>query len=395
MLRLLVPCAILFMFSCTGNKPEETNTDTIPKKAIPNSVKSRDSSSKKSSSIAVNSNLTNWGNFIAGKTATAFNTKDSASWLLFKKTTDARWAALQKHIGNKIINWVNGHDLSSENEPLTLFYPFAGGDFYYANLFFPGQDTTIMVGLEPTGYVFDPDNLSNTELAEYFEDLGHTMFFPHRLGFFRTKSMAKDFKSGPLNGTVHTVMFYLSRFNYQIHYLEYFNLDKEGHEIKNAAVNAFTDTPRRMAYKIGYSEPGSKFVKEVIYFSYDASDGNMIRNPGLSKWLENRQQVVVFFKAASYLMHYSSFSVTRNYVLKHATRILQDDSGVPLKKLVQAGFDVQLYGKFTKTIKLFEKEFQPELKDAYASGKPDSLPFMIGYSVPLGECNLQAAIKKK
>jgi hypothetical protein len=133
----------------------------------------------------------------------------------------------------------------------------------------------------------------------------------------------------------------------------------------------------------------------VVYLSYDASNQNLAVNPQLMLWLNRRDKVQTFFKAASYLMHYDAFSTIRSFVSAHTVRLLQDDSGLPYRFMVSNGFDVNLLGAYTRTIALFGREFQPDLKAAYEKAKPATLPFLIGYNAEFKECNLQSARKAK
>lgn len=375
------------VFSCTsGGKTEQTDAD---------SLKTADTATKKEvlPATPADSALTAFARFISGmEYKSTYKVAASEAWKKYAAGNTENWKVLDQRVGQKISNWAKETALGKPGEPRTVFYPFAGGDLYYPSLFFPDQDTIIMIGLEPCGTLFQPDAQPADTLAGYYRSLQHSMFFPHRLGFFRTLSMKNDFNNHLLNGTIHTILFYLSGFGNDIHYISFFDLDENG-EPKNVAA-AWDAKKRYTGYRIGYSKNGGA-VKEMIYFSQDASDGGMKAKPGLLKYLDKRGKVVTYFKAASYLMHYSTFSVVRNYVLDHSVRILQDDSGVPYKKMLDAGFDVSLYGNFTHTIPLFKAEFQPDLKEAYASGKPQALPFMIGYTAPDGECNLQSAVKKK
>jgi hypothetical protein len=93
-------------------------------------------------------------------------------------------------------------------------------------------------------------------------------------------------------------------------------------------------------------------------------------------------------------MHYESFSTLRNFVNTRTVRLMQDDSGLPYAFMLNNGFDVKLLGRYTRTIPLFGREFQPDLKMAYGKGNIDSLPFLIGYNAQFKECNLQSARKK-
>lgn len=70
-----------------------------------------------------------------------------------------------------------------ENAPKTLLYPFAGGDFFYANLFYPNRDTIIMIGLEPVGTGFEDSTVAppNGRLPDCF---GSVYVLPAQVGIF-------------------------------------------------------------------------------------------------------------------------------------------------------------------------------------------------------------------
>lgn len=371
---------MLSLASCAGNSRESENTDTLTEKT---SVKTADTAQ---TPLTPDTRLTEFSRFIAGMPNSLQASKRSATWTKSTLGNDEKWNTLQQRIGKPIENWMSASGLEQPGDPKTLFYPFAGGDFYYAHLFFPKADTTIMIGLEPTGTVFNPDEQTDSALMVYLQNLPNSLFFPHRLGFFRTKSMAVDFRKGLLNGTLHTVLFYMARFNANIHYIRHFNLDSAGKEI-----NLNT---QGIAYRVGYSLKGDNRVRELVYFSYDVSDAGLARQPMLMKWLNKRGKVLTFFKAASYLMHYASFSTLREFVNTHTVRLMQDDSGLPYAYMLGNGFDVKLLGHYTRTIPLFAREFQPDLRAAYSKGAADSLPFLIGYNAQFKECNLQSARKK-
>ncbi len=380
--------AVPLWFIGCGNASTSSSKKDTTKKTVENVKKATGRATE-------NKELTAFAHFIAGmQDSNALASTRKNIWKSFAKNTDEKWAILNERIGLKIQGWVKENPKNVKKEPGTLFYPFAGGDFYYANLFFPKQDTTIMIGLEPCGTIFNPSNIADSNMIRYYNNLDHTMFFPHKLGFFRTKSMANDFNRGPLNGTLHTVLFYIARAGYTVHYISHFNLNNEGQEIDKLDAKEMTKKTKRIGYKVGYSLPGSNVVKELIYMSYDASDGYLKTHTGLVHWLENRNKVVTFFKAASYLMHEAYFSTIRNFVKNHTVRLLQDDSGLPYGFMLDNGFEVELLGTYSKTIKLFAGRFQPEMKKAYEKAAPLKLPFMIGYNAEFKECNMQSAVKK-
>jgi hypothetical protein len=391
MRRFIFAVILIQLAACgnTGGTKNAIDSGKTAKNQISNKTES------KGEPVPKNTNLTAFAHFIAGmKDSNAMPATRKNMWLNFANNTNEKWKVLTDRIGAKIENWVKENPQEIKNEPATLFYPFAGGDFYYANLFFPKQDTVIMIGLEPGGSIFDPSKVSDTTMLRYYGNLDHTMFFPHRLGFFRTKSMANDFNRGPLNGTLHTVLFYIARAGYNIHYITHFNLDKDGNETEIVSAADMNKKTKRIAYKVGYALPNSNIVKEVIYISYDASDGYLKEHTGLMNWLGKRNKMVTFFKAASYLMHETYFNIVRNFVKTHTVRLLQDDSGLPYQFMLDNGFKVTLLGEYTRTIKLFAGRFQPKMKKEYAAQKPAKLPFLIGYNAEFKECNMQSAVKQ-
>lgn len=321
-----------------------------------------------------------------------------AVWKEYARKSTQKWTILNQKVAEPIQKWVSENNYNDKYTTRTLLYPFAGGDFFYANLFFPDKDTIIMVGLEPPGYLFNPDTVDQTLLSTYLRDLEKSLFFPHKLGFFRTKSMAIDFEKGLLNGTVHTCLYYLAKANKDIYYVKAMNFDKDGNFSDVDDIG--TRKHGKKGYRIGYAAKGDKQVKELIYFAENLANSGVyyINNQvktliPAAKYMEKHHNTSAFFKAATYLMHKSYFSWIRNTCINASSLILQDDSGIPLSKLEESGYKVKLLGNYTRTIPLFSNLFQPDLKERYIQEKPTKLPFTIGYNAQYGECNLQLATK--
>jgi hypothetical protein len=319
-------------------------------------------------------------------------------WMEYARNSNQKWDVLSQKIAKPIENWAKTQGYNEKYPTRTLLYPFAGGDFFYANLFFPDKDTIIMVGLEPGGHLFNPDSVTAEELGIYLTNLEKSLFYPHKLGFFRTNSMAIDFNRGLLNGTIHTCLYYLAKAGKQIHYVKAMNFNDSG-EFTDV-IDIGTSKHGRKGYRIGFASPKDNQVKELIYFSENLANSGVYVTDGKTKslirsarYLEKQRNTSSFFKAATYLMHKSYFSWIR-YTCTHASNIiLQDDSGISLALLEEAGYNVQLFGNYTRTIPLFSNRFQEDLKIRYEKEKPKTLPFTIGYNAQFGECNLQLATK--
>lgn len=319
-------------------------------------------------------------------------------WLAYAQNSSAKWNVLHQKIALPIQNWVKKQGYNEKYPTRTLLYPFAGGDYFYANLFFPNKDTIIMVGLEPGGHLFNPDSVSAEELSIYLRNLEQSLFYPHKLGFFRTNSMAIDFEKGLLNGTVHTCLYYLAKAGKQIYYVKSMNFDQQGNF--SDVIDIGTKKHGRKGYRIGFAGPNDKQVKELIYFSENLAnsgiyyqDGKVLAVKNTGRYLAKQHNTSAFFKAATYLMHKNYFSWIRNTCTGASKIILQDDSGISLALLESAGYKVTLFGDYTRTIPLFSNRFQEDLKIRYANENPQKLPFTIGYNAQYGECNLQLATK--
>lgn len=380
------------LMACQNNQAQSSKPTTdSAKKANPESQVTSPSSK---------ATVEKWNRFcdlLSGDTTQiTSNLKNAKIWLNYSRGTNIKWNSLSKRISKPIANWVISSKLEIENEPKTLVYPFAGGDFYYSHMFFPKQDTVIMVGLEPVGYLFDIDTANPVKLEKYLTNLEHSLYYPHKLGFFRTFSMEVDFTKGYLNGTIHTCLYYMAKFGYKIEYIKAFDINEAGNTLREVELG--TKPHKRAGIKIGFkAKDGSGNVKELIYISGDLSDKGLTngnKNTGLYNFLNSRKQIVSFYKAASYLMHKSDFLKIRGLMTRNSKRILQDDSGVPYSVLKSTGFQVTVLGEYTRTIQLFWSRVQKDMKAEYATKKPAKLPFNIGYNAEFNECNLQSAVKK-
>lgn len=393
-LPILTAFCGLFLFSCQSNQspePTESSIDSAPKQEIKTVVKPQ--------LPPVDPKWNRFALMLSGDTDLyQKNNPNIGVWKNYARKSSIKWDVLNQKIALPIQQWVAQQQYNQQHPSRTLLYPFAGGDFFYANLFFPDKDTIIMVGLEPPGFLFNPDTIEQEQLATYLRDLEKSLFFPHKLGFFRTKSMAIDFEKGLLNGTVHTCLYYLAKANKQIHYVKAMNFDSNGDFCDVEDIG--TVKHGKKGYRIGYASKEDKQVKELIYFAENLANSgvyyldNQVKSliPA-AKFMEKHHNTSAFFKAATYLMHKSYFSWIRNTCTTASNLILQDDSGIPLKLLEKSGYKVQLLGNYTRTIPLFNNLFQPDLKERYQEVKPEKLPFTIGYNAQYGECNLQLATK--
>lgn len=276
------------------------------------------------------------------------------------------------------------------NQCRLVFYPFAGGDFLYPNAFFSAADTLVLVGLEPPGTLFSPDSIAPDSRMQYLSGLSQSLFFSNELGFFRTLSMEKELKQNRLNGTLHPILFYLSRSGYTLHSIRYAGFSPDGNWAD------CTDSACHQVNIIRYFKNSPDSLYTLIYVSQDLSDEGLKKNPAFLKYLSSLHQPAVFLKAASYLMHQSDFAAIRSWILQNSKCLLQDDSGIPLKFLKPEFSDIQVFGEYSRTIPLFAGFFQPDLKQLFQDSSRVRNPgFIIGYNQKFQQTNLIFAKKMR
>jgi hypothetical protein len=102
-------------------------------------------------------------------------------------------------------------------------------------------------------------------------------------------------------------------------------------------------------------------------------------------------------KAASYLLHYETFSKIKDLTIAKSSSLLQDDTGIPYRFLAK-DYSLNLYGKYTIPVKNFSASghYQKDLAKMYAdSSKVKSLPFSLGYHWQDNNQNYMLFVKKQ
>lgn len=385
-IRKLRLASILFSLSITILVISGCNDSTKPKEAPKASVKP-DTLKIADVKIPIDTLLTDFASIISG-IAPMKNYSEiaiSQGWLNMKNELDSEWALVDTNKISKIKTWVTKTNYLPKDS-VTLFYPFAGGDALYSNCFFPTSKKTIMIGLEPIGSV-GKDLKADSSCLNYIKKIKKALYTSNRSGYFMTISMNAELHQNDLNGTLPLLLFYARRQGLMVSKIEYFKLDSMGTEQMATQAEALGVT-------LTLCNPDQTHKKIIQYISTDISNGGLQKNFGLQNYIKSINGKCVFLKAASYLLHQTSFSTIRDLILANTKTLLQDDSGVPFNFLNDSTWNVQLFGKYTKPIGLFAGRIQPDLKKAFATNAPAELPFRIGYNISHNEPHLILSQKK-
>lgn len=252
-----------------------------------------------------------------------------------------------------------------------VFYPFSGADFIYPTLFYPNADTYFMCGLEKTGTPITGELKTNYAHYEAYRN-ALTNFF--NWGYFITKNMHNDMHNKEIDGVCPVIAMMMAIRGYEIISINYVKLNDAGDFVK-AETNS-------NSIEIKFFKSGTRHEQTLYYLSGDVQNNSFDAN--LKKYLDKtlpNHTVGTYLKAASFLLHWDSFSTMRNYIVDNSISVIQDDTGVPYRYL-KDNFDLTLYGKYAYPSSEFSSSCgQPDLEELFKKGGDSvhPLPFQMGY----------------
>ena len=317
--------------------------------------------------------------YLAGKKTDRLKKIQKKKYYLdYVKLISESWKKTTTKNLKEIRNWTNSYFNEGANDSICLFYPFSGPDFLYANVFFPNAKTYLLVGLENPGKLPNIEKMSDGNRAAYLQKLLHSLRYIDKAGYFTTKQMMSDFTDASLNGIIHLLLFYIAKTNHNIVDITTVEVDDFGQTKEKKNFQVENEKPNGL--KIEFSKNGNDKIKTLYYFPVDLSDENLKDNLGFLLFLSNFGKKNTFMKSASYILHSEEFRIVRELILKQSKTILQDDSGIPYSVLKNAGFYVNLYGNYSRTINTFSNYYQADLHKALESRELKQLPFKLGYN---------------
>ena len=291
-------------------------------------------------------------------------------WVEHATEFDKAWKELEARQLGKIRAWAPealGAEFSSKG---VVFYPFSGPDILYAQAFFPQAATYVLAGLEPVGAVPEVEHLPPAALGAGLANLRKSLNSVLSFSFFITKEMKVDLRHNQLSGTLPILYVFLARSGCRIDRVELLHLDKFGGT--NPMGSA---TP---GVKINFTGTGGA-AQTLYYFTTNLANDGIKNDPGLVKFCEGLGKARCLVKAASYLLHTAEFTGMRDFVLGHASLVVEDDSGIPVREFDAAKWVLRYHGAYAGPIETFKQYAQPELAEAYRAANAPGLPFGFGY----------------
>lgn len=318
------------------------------------------------------------------------------AWKSHAKSFTSRWDGLEKKRLAPIREWVSTELKDISPGTKTLFYPFGGPDFLFANTFFPSFENYVLIGLEPVGQLPDLNKLKPGVLSSYLTSMQGSLRTLVTGGFFKTIDMASDFQPGRVNGTVPVLLIFLAKTGNKVLDIEYIKMDKTGKlTYEKSDLTEKKQATRYDGVVIKFTDKEAKVVKKLYFFSTNLADDGFPKKPDFQEFIRSMKPFASMAKAASYLMHMGGFTGIRDFVVKESKYMLQEDSGIPLKYFKADEWERRFYGVYTAPIPMFAGRVQKDLQAEFRKkDQVKPLPFGIGYYWEQGRSNLMFALKK-
>ena len=270
---------------------------------------------------------------------------------------------------------------------------FSGPDFLYANAFFPNASTYVMSGLEPIGSVPDLTKLSRDSLAHGLSNIEESLNSILRYSFFQTIEMRRTLVAGRVTGTLPILYVFLARSGKTIRDVSLVGIGEDGTARVDDGADREAATGGNGARGVKIEFVGDDGRPQTLYYFSVNIDNDGFRASGFAGFCERLGTGDAFVKSASYLMYRDHFSDVRNFLLEHSRLLLQDDSGIPVARFVQASWQLRPFGHYSGPIDLFANRYQSKLAQLFNQGHVKSINFGVGYRWRPQSSNLMVAAK--
>jgi hypothetical protein len=292
-------------------------------------------------------------------------------WVRHAMEFDDAWMKLEERQLSKIRAWAPRFLAPQHALPGNVFYYFSGPDFLYAHQFFPHARNYVLVAREPVGAMPRPEQLASPEFAPALANLRKALNSALSFSFFITQDMKADLQQQQLSGTLPVILVFMVRGGCRVQAVEPIGLEPSG-AVSRAA------KPANRGVKIEATGPHGQPMT-VYYFEADLGDWVLKKNDAVLRFCDSLGHGSSLLKAASYLLHGGGFDRVREDLLRRSDLIVQDDSGIPIRYLDPAKWQIRLCGHYPGPIDIFQQHHQADLAAAYGRAAPLPMGFSFGY----------------
>ncbi len=289
-------------------------------------------------------------------------------WQQLNDLIHSNWSNYFSQMGKPMMSW-SGTEVQSNAKK--VFYPFSGPDFTTLYQIYPQADHYVMSAQQRGERIVDLSQLSPSAASQTMEVLSSAWKSFGRDGFFVTEYLFKYISTNKVKiGATTLIASFAHLHQFSIQKIVPISIDSNG-AVKELSDDQAWDSVR--FYLVKDNRP-------VIldYVRIDLSNDGLKKTPSNLVFFRESANSPLLLKAASHLPQHQGFTMIRDEMLKNATMIVQDETGLDYRPLNQQ-FDTVLYGSFVKAHKVFST-YNTELAKAYKYREDEKqLPFRIGY----------------
>ena len=271
-----------------------------------------------------------------------------------------------------------------------VVYFFGGPDALAAMAYFPHAGDYLLGGLEPVGSLPAPETLDPVRLGVALKNLRQSSEVILSFGHFITKDMKAELEASDFRGVLPLLLTFVAMSGGEVLDVGYFTIRKGG-GVENTGTAPSGARGGCPGVRFTFRRSAGAPVQRIHYVQADVSDGALGSGASVFAWATSFGRGNVYLKAASYLMHEPYFSKVRKFLLDHATSVLQDDSGIPLKYFQDGRWRCWFFGTYSGTLDIFKKYYQADMVKAFEMSG-GHLPFGTGYKWRVGASNLLLAV---
>lgn len=304
----------------------------------------------------------------------------------YKKNIDKYWNLERKNYIEKVVPWreKNIEDIYTEN---TVLYPLSGADFINLYHFHPNAKRYIMIGLQNPGHIHDPLTLSSQEFLSVLPNLESLVYELSVMNYYTSKRLDRYSKHLHISGIAPVLLIFMKRLGFTIMDLKQIRIDSNGNSLELEG-QEFSRADILPGVKILFFKKGDTTVRELSFFSItlNNSSGDQVSSEG--KYLQSQGRFNLILKSAEYILHTDDFREFITSILKKTDRVIEDESGIPLRLFLTEEWTPKVFGRYIGRIPLKKTPnvpYQSDLASLFKEEKPVLLPFNFGYGVLRGK----------
>jgi hypothetical protein len=237
---------------------------------------------------------------------------------------------------------------SGNGEENPVIYPLSGADLHNLLLFYPNSKYYIMIGLETPGFINNPKDLTPNEMKFGFQQIQSTIQQMAKQNYFTSILMKYKFANKAFPGVAPILLFYLSKFGYKIDDLKNVQLSDTGELVEIST----TQDPMYSGLKILFHKDGDKQFRQLVFLKMYISESSHLVSTREGKFFQQFPKLNLLLKSSIYLFHMEKFESFNKYFLQKADRVVEDDSGIPIRFMPKDEWDLSVFGTYRKQLKV-------------------------------------------